>query len=153
MGLTSDIEQFLLDMMEDQQSDYIEIGRNDLAEKFQCAPSQINYVLTTRFTPYKGYYVESRRGGGGYVKIVKLEMSEHQLINGVLNNTIKNKITYDKAKHIIDSLQAEGILTRKEKLLVCHAIDDNALKDIDQADRNFVRASVLKNILLALMRE
>ena len=83
MGLTSDIEKFLLERMRLEKREYIEIGRNDLAEQFNCAPSQINYVLTTRFTPYQGYYVESRRGGSGYIKIIKLEMTEDQLINNI----------------------------------------------------------------------
>lgn len=153
MGLTSEIEKFLLDMLDLVEDGYIEIGRNELADKFNCAPSQINYVLTTRFTPYQGYYVESRRGGRGYIKIVKLEMTEDELINGILDNTIKNEITFDKIRHITESLIKEGILTKKESLLIRHSLDDNALKDIDVSARNSIRSSIFKNILLALVRE
>jgi len=153
MGLTNDIEKFLLNRIKLAEKQYIEIGRNELAEQFQCAPSQINYVLSTRFTPYKGFYVESRRGGRGYIKIVKLEMTEDQLINKILSETIENKITLDKAMHIVNGLHEEDIITDKEKLLVQHAIDDNALKYIDVNDRSIIRASILKNVLLALVRE
>lgn len=153
MGLTNDIENFLLNQIKLAEKEYIEIGRNELAEQFQCAPSQINYVLSTRFTPYKGYYVESRRGGRGYIKIVKLEMTEDQLINKILSETIENKITLDKAMHIVNGLREEEVITKREKLLIQHSIDDNALKYIDINDRSIIRASILKNILLALVRD
>lgn len=153
MGLTGKIEQFLLEQLEIEQREYIEIGRNELAEKFNCAPSQINYVLSTRFTPYKGYYIESRRGGSGYIKITKLEMTENQLINNILNETIKDSITLDKVKHILQGLTEEGVIEEREALLITHSLDDHALKSIDINDRNLVRASIFKNILLALLRD
>ena len=71
-GLSNYIERFIKEMLQEAEDGMIEIGRNDLADQFHCAPSQINYVLSTRFTPYKGYYIESRRGGSGYIKIMKL---------------------------------------------------------------------------------
>lgn len=153
MGLTGKIEQFLLEQLEIEQREYIEIGRNELAEKFNCAPSQINYVLSTRFTPYKGYYIESRRGGSGYIKITKLEMTENQLINNILNETIKDSITLDKVKHILQGLTEEGVIEEREALLITHSLDDHALKSIDINYRNLVRASIFKNILLALLRD
>ncbi|NLK42961.1 MAG: CtsR family transcriptional regulator, partial [Tissierellia bacterium] len=76
-GLTNIIERFLKSLIDAQEDGIIEIQRNELAEKFNCAPSQINYVLSTRFTPYKGYYIESRRGGGGYIKIIKVSIDEY----------------------------------------------------------------------------
>lgn len=153
MGLTTQIEKFLLDMMNETEKEFIEIGRNELAERFNCAPSQINYVLTTRFTPYKGYYVESRRGGRGYIKIIKLEMTEEQLINKILNGTIEKTITLDKVMHIVKGLVQEEVLTIKEALIIQHSLDDNALRHIDINDRSLVRASIFKNILLALVRD
>ncbi|MDO4778923.1 MAG: CtsR family transcriptional regulator [Tissierellia bacterium] len=153
MGLTSEIEKFLLDMLDLVDTGHIEIGRNELADRFQCAPSQINYVLTTRFTPYQGYYVESRRGGRGYIKIVKLDMTEDELVHEILSNTISDELTFDKVRHITDSLVKEKVLTEKEGLLIKHSVDDNALKDIDMSSRNFIRSSIFKNILLALVRE
>jgi len=153
MGLTSDIERFLLDMLELEDARSIEIGRNELADRFSCAPSQINYVLTTRFTPYNGFFVESKRGGSGYIKIIKLEMTEEDLINEILNNTIEEEVTCNKANHIIASLVKEGIIDRQEELLMKHAIDDHALSLVEVADRNKLRASIFKNMLLALLRD
>ena len=153
MGLTSKIEQFLLEQLEIEEREYIEIGRNELAERFNCAPSQINYVLSTRFTPYKGYYIESRRGGSGYIKITKLEMTENQLINRILSETIKDSITLDKVKHILQGLTDEDVIEEREALLITHSLDDHALKSIDINDRNFIRASIFKNVLLALLRD
>lgn len=153
MGLTGKIEQFLLEQLEVEQREYIEIGRNELAERFNCAPSQINYVLSTRFTPYKGYYIESRRGGSGYIKITKLEMTENQLINRILSETIKDSITLDKVKHILQGLTEEDVIEEREALLITHSLDDHALKSIDINDRNYVRASIFKNVLLALLRD
>lgn len=153
MGLTGKIEQFLLEQLEIEQREYIEIGRNELAERFNCAPSQINYVLSTRFTPYKGYYIESRRGGSGYIKITKLEMTENQLINRILSETIKDSITLDKVKHILQGLTEEDVVEEREALLITHSLDDHALRSIDINDRNYVRASIFKNVLLALLRD
>lgn len=153
MGLTSDIEKFLLEMLDLHEEGYIEIGRNELANRFQCAPSQINYVLTTRFTPYKGYYVESRRGGRGYIKINKINLTEDELINGVLTETIDESITLDKADQVLKTLVEEEALTRREALLIYHALDDRGLRDIEVSKRNEVRATIFKNILLALFRD
>ena len=152
MGLTTRIEQFLLEMLASEDIEFIEIGRNELAQKFNCAPSQINYVLTTRFTPYKGYYVESRRGGGGYIKIIKLELSENELINNILNEVIKDTITLDKVKHVVRSLVDDEVLSESEAFIIFHSLDDNALAHVDMKDRNKLRADIFKNILLALLR-
>lgn len=153
MGLTSQIEKFLLDRLNSEQKEFIEIGRNELADQFNCAPSQINYVLTTRFTPYRGYYVESKRGGSGYIKIIKLELTENQLINNILSETIKDSITIDKVKHILKGLVDEDIISRREALIIQHSLEDNALRHVDTRYRNLLRASIFKNILLALLRE
>lgn len=151
-GLTGDIERFLLEMLEETENGIIEIGRNDLATKFDCAPSQINYVLKTRFTPYKGYYIESRRGGSGYIKIISLEIDEKENLINIINRYIKDEITCDKARDIIDALVENDILNDQSRLLMMHAIDSKALKDINPNERNKVRASILKNMLLVFLR-
>lgn len=153
MGITNRIEEFLLDRLRSEDKEYIEIGRNELADKFNCAPSQINYVLSTRFTPYKGYYVESRRGGSGYIKIIKLELSESQLINKILSETINDNITLDKINLILKGLVDEDILNIREAHIIQHSLDNKALKEVNIEDRGFLRASIFKNILLALLRD
>ena len=92
-GLSNMIERFIKSMIEMAEDSTIEIQRNELAERFDCAPSQINYVLTTRFTPYKGYYIESRRGGGGYIKIIKVGIDENEDINTIIVDIIGESIT------------------------------------------------------------
>lgn len=145
------IERFIKEMLNEAEDGIIEIGRNELAEKFGCAPSQINYVLTTRFTPYKGYYIESRRGGGGYIKITKVEIDKNPDLKHLINNVIGDTITKNKAYHIIEGLREQGIITKREERIMKAAIEETALNPVS-INRNVLRASILKNILLGLYR-
>lgn len=149
-GLTNIIEEFIMDMMKDANNGIIEIQRNEMAQQFECAPSQINYVLTTRFTPYKGYYIESKRGGGGYIKIVKVRIEEDENIQNLIINTIGESITKGKSYDIIESLYDEDILNEREAKIIKAALGDRVLKD-SSGNRNIIRASILKNILLVLI--
>lgn len=151
-GLSNSIERFLKDLLEDAEDGIVEIGRNDLASQFNCAPSQINYVLTTRFTPYKGYYIESRRGGSGYIKITKLTFSEVGFIDELINEVIGKGITKDKANSIVSGLYEEKVLTKREGQLIIHALEDTALTNVNNDIRNVVRADILRNMLLAFLR-
>src|SRR5690554_7906040 len=122
-GLSNIIESFIKSLIEEANGT-IEIQRNELAEFFDCAPSQINYVLSTRFTPYKGYYIESRRGGGGYIKIIKVSIDEYEDINEIIVNTIGDSITKNKAFDIINGLRDEDIITERESEIIKSAISD-----------------------------
>lgn len=150
-GISNIIERFIKEMLQDAEDGVIEIGRNDLAEQFGCAPSQINYVLTTRFTPYKGYYIESRRGGGGYIKIIKVGIEEDEGMEDLIINAIGESITKNKAYHIIEGLREEQIITIREEGLMKASIEDIALQRAT-GGRNQLRADILKNMLLILMR-
>ncbi|MCF6461431.1 CtsR family transcriptional regulator [Clostridium sp. Cult3] len=150
-GMSNLIERFIKEMLEQAEDGIIEIGRNELAEQFGCAPSQINYVLTTRFTPYRGYYIESRRGGGGYIKIVKVGIEEDEAMEDLIINAIGDSITKNKAYHIIEGLVEEEVVTLREGYLMKASIEDNALKNVTTG-RNQLRADILKNMLLILMR-
>ena len=149
-GLSNIIESFIKNLLE-ETGGTIEIQRNELAEYFDCAPSQINYVLTTRFTPYKGYYIESRRGGGGYIKIIKVSIDEYEDINEIMVNTIGDSITKNKAFDLINGLRDEDIITHRESDIIKAAIGDRALRG-DSNIRNILRADILKNILLILVK-
>lgn len=151
-GLTSEIERFLLQLMEKADDGTLEIGRNDLAQRFNCAPSQINYVLTTRFTPYKGYYIESRRGGSGYIRITRLEREPSDTFSELLEKIVRDEITADKAKHILRSLRDQDAIEPRECQIMEHAVDDNSLRDVATGERNVVRARILKNMLLVFLR-
>ncbi len=150
-GMSNLIERFIKEMLEETEDGMIEIGRNELAEQFGCAPSQINYVLTTRFTPYKGYYIESRRGGGGYIKIIKVGIEEDENMEELIVNTIGSSITKNKAYHIIEGLIEEKIITSREGDVMKASIEDVALARVTSG-RNYLRADILKNMLLVLMK-
>lgn len=148
--LSNIIEEFIKELLEETEDGIVEIQRNELADYFDCAPSQINYVLTTRFTPYMGYYVESRRGGGGYIRIVKVGIDDDD-INDLIINTIGDSITKTKAYSIINSLMEEGVITEREGNLMKVAVGDRALSSA--SNRNVLRANILKNMLLILLKE
>lgn len=149
-GLSNLIERFLKEMLEENDG-RLEIGRNDLANRFDCAPSQINYVLSTRFTPYKGYYIESRRGGAGYIRIIKLTVDRQDTFDAI-DHGIGKAITKDKAYHFIDALLEDGMIQPREALIIKHAMEDQTLASVDFDNRNTVRADLLRHMLLAVMR-
>lgn len=149
-GLSNIIEEFIISMIKDANNGVVEIQRNEMAEKFECAPSQINYVLSTRFTPYKGYYIESRRGGGGYIKIIKVSIDEDKNIKNLIINIIGDSITKNKAYDIVEGLKEEDVLSKRESEIIKAAIGDRVLKD-HIGNNNIVRANILKNILLVLI--
>ncbi len=142
-GLSNIIERFIKELIEDAENGIIEIQRNEMAQFFECSPSQINYVLSTRFTPYKGYYIESRRGGGGYIKIIKVGIEGNEDIGNIIVNTIGDSITKNKAYHIIEGLLEEGIITKREEEIIKVAIGDRSLVSTEE-DRNMIRANILK---------
>ncbi len=151
-GLTNIIERFIKELLKEAEDGIIEIQRNELAEHFECAPSQINYVLTTRFTPYMGYYIESRRGGGGYIKIVKVGIDSNEDISNIIIETIGEGITKNKAYQIINTFEEEGIISERERDIIKAAIGDRAISNTDYNNRNKLRADILKNILLILAK-
>lgn len=151
-GLTNTIEEFLKKLLKETEDGVIEIGRNELAGYFKCAPSQINYVLTTRFTPYKGYHIESRRGGSGYIKIMKLSFKEQPNIKELINNAVGSSITKNKTYHLINTLIEEEFITTREGQLITHGLEDTALTNVNVDSRNQVRADILRSMLLVLLR-
>lgn len=150
-GLSNIIESFIKELFKDTENGIIEIQRNEMAEFFECSPSQINYVLSTRFTPYKGYYIESRRGGGGYIKIMKVGIESNEDINNIIVNAIGDSITKNKAYHIVDGLLEEKLISKREEEIIKVAIGDRSLSGTRE-DRNILRANILKNILLILIK-
>lgn len=144
MALSDKIESFIIELLKDEDANWLEIGRNELAGIFNCVPSQINYVISTRFSPEKGYYVESRRGGGGYIRIKKIEKDLLGDINLIINN-IGSSITNEKAEDIIDYLYKTDRLTEQTKEIAKAAISPESLSDLENEDS--VRARILANIL------
>ena len=146
MRMSDIIEEFIKDLFEDEEE--IEIQRNELAEQFNCVPSQINYVIATRFKPDQGYYVESRRGGGGHITIRKVTNTKSDYLMHIINN-IGNSITDNDSKILISDFLTYDLVNTKEAKLLRVATSDKVL-DIPKEHRDKLRANILKNMLLNL---
>lgn len=144
------IERFLLETLGEDNS--MNISRNELANYFACAPSQINYVLSTRFTPERGYVIESRRGGGGYITVVKVERTSDATIDEILNRSVSDGISYNHALRLLEHLCTCGIITEREAKLMSAAISDKALIAPTVA-KDGLRAGILKSVMNRLLQE
>ena len=147
--MSKEITKMILDMLSD--SGTTEIKRNDLAEQLGCVPSQINYVLASRFTPEQGYIVESRRGGGGYIKITRATCTPETLMMHLINS-IGDSMDEKTCRANIQNLYARGILPQQTAQVMSAAISDKAYREIPQELRNTVRASVFKQMLITTMQ-
>lgn len=147
-ALSDTIEAFIKAMLEDE--DQAELKRNQLAAEFRCAPSQINYVLSTRFTSQRGYIVESRRGGGGYIRIMRMNDDEELLYEAATNPT--DTLTHKAGKAYLMRMVQSQSMTLKEAKLIEAAIADTALQDVDNELRDTVRARVFHAMLIAMVR-
>ena len=128
----------------------VEIKRNEIADKFQCVPSQINYVINTRFTIEKGYVVESKRGGGGYIRIIKVHSYDHaHLIDQLLLRLLIIRIPQSNAEDVIFRLVEEEVITKREARIMLSVIDRSVLY-IELPHRDEFRARMLKAMLQTL---
>ncbi|RJG15941.1 CtsR family transcriptional regulator [Paenibacillus thiaminolyticus] len=144
------IEQHLKIMLIDSPEGAVEIQRNDLAEQFSCVPSQINYVISTRFTLEKGYVVESKRGGGGYIRIQRIELPAQRAIHTHLCESIGNRIGQEAAEGLIYQLEEASVISRREAILLRAAVSrDNLALKLPYRDE--IRARLLRAMLLGLL--
>ncbi|MBQ3420527.1 MAG: CtsR family transcriptional regulator, partial [Romboutsia sp.] len=139
------IEEFIKELLQDE-NDSIEIQRNELAEHFNCVPSQINYVISTRFKPSQGYYVESRRGGVGHITIRKINNSNEEYRMHIINN-IGTELTSHEVDILLSDFLTYNILEEKEAKLIKVATNDNVLR-LPKEIKDEVRARIFKNMLL-----
>ena len=153
MRLSDAIEQFIKTMLT-QEAPEVELKRNELAEYFNCAPSQINYVLATRFTPDHGYIIESRRGGGGYIRIFRMtqDTSEHLLY--LLHERVGDSIDALAASHLVQQLRERELVTNGEAAMMNAALSPQALSlPLSAEMKDALRARILKNMLLEVARK
>ena len=150
MRMSDMIEEFIKEMFQEYNY-YIEIKRNDLAEQFNCVPSQINYVIETRFKPSQGYYVESKRGGGGHIAIKKINLTKSNYIMHMINS-VGDGITAQEIDIFISNLLSYAMISQTEAKLLKVATSDKVLK-IPQDMRDALRASIFKNMLLNLVED
>lgn len=144
------IEQFILKSLKEDGT--VEISRNDLANFFSCVPSQINYVLETRFTMDRGFIKESRRGGGGFIRITKVPMTDDNYVNSLIMESIGEELTEKRASQILDKLEADNVLSAKERQLIFAGLSENAL-NMPYSFKDKLRAQLFKNVLLVLLKE
>ena len=148
MRVSDMIEEFIKELFT-QDEDYVEIQRNELAEQFNCVPSQINYVIQTRFKPSQGYYVESKRGGGGHIKIKKVNITKSNYFMHIINS-VGNTLTNQEVDIFISNFLSYQMVSSIEAKLIKIATSDNVLK-LPQPTRDEIRANIFKNMLVNLI--
>lgn len=147
--ISDNIEDFILSTL--GENAHINLSRNDLAHYFNCAPSQINYVLTTRFNINRGFVIESQRGGGGYIKVVKLQSSGSDYLMRVLDDVIKDEISFKDATFVLEDLVSKGFISSEQSRILLYAVQDKALVNPIKME-NRLRANILRNALVNLYR-
>ena len=151
MRLSDAIEQFIKDMMKQEEQSGIDLKRNELAEYFHCAPSQINYVLSTRFTPDHGYVTSSQRGGGGYIRIVRIVRSGDEQLRYLLHERVGESITAGEAQILCMQLSERGMVSAPAARLMAAATSSGALSaPVPETVKNAMRAHILRSMLLSL---
>ncbi len=151
MRISDEITAYILNMLESAEDGEAELRRNELAEMLGCVPSQINYVLTSRFTPEQGYIVESRRGGGGYIRVrrVKYCRSMPPLMHTV--NAVGDALNLASAQAIVENLMYMREMSEDVARIMIAALSDQAYRDVPVEFRDKLRASLLKHMLTALI--
>ncbi len=150
--LSDEIEEFIKAMLNESRESQLQIVRNELANYFSCAPSQINYVLTTRFTTNKGYYIESKRGGGGCIIIRRLEVRNDDSFMESINERIGDSITYNSAYQIINGLFEAQMITKTEADMLRVVLNDRTLIAAND-NRNRLRADILKSVIMIILNK
>lgn len=148
MRMSDLVAKYILEML-DEQDGSAEIQRNELAGSLGCVPSQINYVITSRFTPEQGYIVESRRGGGGFIRISRVKMDKGTALMHIINSVGQ---TLDKAtaEIMLNNMLSRQMIELTSAKLIASALSDRALGSVTQEYRDILRADLFKNMLLTL---
>ena len=147
MGISDLIASFLQESLAESVDGVLEIQRSDLAQRFNCVPSQINYVMSTRFSPERGYIVESRRGGNGYIRITRVQVDRQTLLMHVINS-LGADIDLSSARAILGNLVQSGTLEENLGRTILAAVGDKALASVTREQRGSLRADILRNVLI-----
>ena len=147
MGISDLIAGFLQDRLDEAENGVLEVQRSDLAQRFNCVPSQINYVMSTRFSPERGYIVESRRGGNGYIRITRVRVDRQTLLMHVINS-LGERLDLPSARAILGNLAQSGAVEENICQALLAAVGDKALSPVPRALRDQVRAAVMKQVLI-----
>ncbi len=153
MRLSDTIEQFIK-LMLGQEEQEVELKRNELAEYFGCAPSQINYVLSTRFTPDHGYTTESRRGGGGCIRVIRIHRGDGEFFRYLMQERIGDTIDTKSAQMLLHQLAEQGSVSTQEAQIMYAALTPQALSvPIPEPLKDAIRAKILRNMLLKVVQK
>lgn len=148
MRMSDLVAQYIMQML-DEQNGSAEIQRNELAGNLGCVPSQINYVITSRFTPEQGYIVESRRGGGGYIRISRVKMDRGTAMMHIINS-VGSSLDKATAEVMLNNMLQRNMIEMQSAKLIAAALSDRTLSQVEQDKRDTVRADLFKNMLLTI---
>ncbi len=145
------IEEYIKARLNQSNGGIVILRRNELAEKFRCVPSQINYVLSTRFSFNRGYIIETRRGGGGFVRVIRVPLEESEDLLDILYDKIGDRITLSESVNLIRYLYEEDLVTKREAHMMENVVEVTA-SNSPVEDNGKLRVTVLKAMLMALLR-
>ncbi|MBP3493835.1 MAG: CtsR family transcriptional regulator [Oscillospiraceae bacterium] len=149
MGISDLIAHFIQAELEEADG-VLELQRSDLAQRFNCVPSQINYVMSTRFSPEHGYIVESRRGGGGYIRITRVRMDRQTLLMHVINS-VGEELDLPSARAILTNLADSGAISTEIARCLLAVMGERALQTVPAAYRAALRADMIKQALIQMV--
>lgn len=147
MRMSDLITDTIIRMLNESEGNIAEIQRNEFANAIGCAPSQINYVLSSRFTPEHGYVIESRRGGGGYIRIKRVILSHSSALMHIINS-IGDEIDTMTTRIVIENCVTSGIISPEVARLISAAVSGSVMQSVPVEYREYVRAAILKQMLL-----
>lgn len=148
--ISKQIELYLKLLINNSDQNIIEIQRNALAEHFKCVPSQINYVLSTRFTTDQGYCIETRRGGGGFVRIKKLDLGLKERIESLTPEYNEDLFITENIHSFIDRLHEEEFLSKRESFLLKNVFSSSIFDELPEKKSNTIKSSLLRDVLKAI---
>ena len=148
-NITDIIEAYLKQILNDETK--VEIKRQEIAQRFDCVPSQINYVINTRFTVEKGYFVESKRGGGGYIRIQKIVLLDSHDLLDEMSAWVGDQLTEQVAEDYLIRLMNEQLLTRREAIIIQALLRKESLP-MDVEDQHRMRAHLMQSLLQTIKR-
>lgn len=150
MLISDSIAQIIEQMLEDGGGS-TEVRRAELAARLGCVPSQVKYVITSRFTPERGYITESRRGGGGYIRIARVSMERSEYLMHFFH-AVGDSIDEGEAMAFLRNLRDNGVIEPREAEIMAASLSEKALARVEPRGRAFVRADVMRHVLLSLLK-